>query len=101
MDLARFFPPESGTWFDIVVAVSGPLFAITFFFYRVVLWWKISYMLWSDALYVLRNGISEQFRPGKSYVLYIFLIANVPLGFLQLYWLKLIGDEAVKVLAPA
>lgn len=99
VDVAKFFPPTPGTYYDTWVnMVCGPLFVVTFFYYRVFLWWKVSYLLWSDALTVLRNGVAEKLRPGRSYVLYIFLTLNPILGVLQLYWFGIILNEVHKVL---
>jgi len=99
IDLAKFFPPEPNTRFDTVVAVSGPPFAVTFAFYRVGMWWKVSYMLFRDCHAVLSTGRSNQLRPGKDYVLYVFLVLNIPLGCLQLYWFSIILEEAMKLLS--
>ncbi len=99
VDLAQYFPPVPGTLFDSWVGiVCGPMFALTFFIYRIVLWWKVSYQLWSDAIYVIQSGIAEKLRPGKSFVLYIFLGLNFILTFLQIYWFTLILEEVKKVL---
>lgn len=99
IDLAKYFPPESDSLFDTAVAVSGPLFAVTFALYRVVLWWQVSYLLFKDCYHVVSTGISNQLRPGKNYVLYVFLVLNVPLGFLQLYWFSIIMGEVVKAIS--
>lgn len=79
--------------------ICGPLFVVTFFYYRVVLWWKVNALLWSDAISVIQSGMAEKLRPGKSFVLYIFLAFNVPLSILQLYWFWLIVGESAKVVA--
>ena len=52
-----------------------------------------------DALHALQSGMAEKLRPGKSFVLYIFLTINILLGVLQLYWFWYILGEAAKVLA--
>jgi hypothetical protein len=98
IDLSKYFPPVKGTLFDLFVGICGPFFVITFFYYRVLLWWKVSYLLWSDALHVIRSGVAEKLRPGKSFVLYIFLTINIILGVLQLYWFGIIMDETAKVI---
>ena len=98
VDLAQYFPPEKGSTFDLFVGmVCGPLFAICFVYYRVLLWWPISWRLFCDAWNVLKSGQASQLRPGKEWVLYIFLAMNLPLGVLQLYWLTIILDEAQKI----
>ena len=96
--LAKYFPPTPGSPFDLFIGmVCGPLFVVCFFYYRVVLWWQVSYVLWSDAAYVIRSGVAEKLRPGRSFVLYIFLTANLLLGVLQLYWFGLVMVEVMKV----
>lgn len=98
INLAKHFPPTAGSPFHMFVEfICGPLFVITFFYYRVVLWWKVNALLWSDALVVIQNGMAEKLRPGKSFVLYAFLAFNIPLSILQLYWFWLIVDESAKV----
>lgn len=98
VDLAKYFPPEQNTLYDTVVAASGPLFAVCFAIYRVILWWKVSIQLFQDCYSVISRGVAEKLRPGKTYVLYVFLVLNIPLGFLQLYWFTIILGEAKKLL---
>lgn len=98
VDMAKFFPPEAGTIYETLVAVSGPLFAVSFTIYRVFLWWKVSFLLWQDCYHVVTTGISNKLRPGKNFVLYMFLVLNIPLGILQLYWFSIILGEAQKLL---
>lgn len=98
VDLAQYFPPEKGSAFDLLVGVvCGPLFAICFVYYRVFLWWPISWRLFRDAWVVMKSGQVSELRPGKEWVLVLFLIMNLPLGILQLYWLTIILDEAQKI----
>jgi hypothetical protein len=100
IDLAKYFPPASGSSFDTFVGgICGPLFVITFFYYRVWMWWKVSFQLWKDALNAIHSGMAEKMRPEKSFVLYIFLTINILLGLLQLYWFRFILGETAKVLA--
>ncbi|CAB9511259.1 TLC domain [Seminavis robusta] len=99
IDLAKFFPPEPETTFDTISGLCGPLFAASFTVYRVVLWWKVSLLLWQDCYHVVTKGSSDALRPGKNYVLYIFLFLNVPLGLLQLYWFGIILDAVRNILA--
>lgn len=100
VDLARFFPPVPGTlfqkWIDLV---CGPCFVACFIYYRVILWWPESYRLYKDVQAVVKSGKAEQLRPGATWVLYLFLALNLPLGLLQLYWLTVIFEEAKKSLA--
>lgn len=99
IDLAGYFPVESGSWFDTFVgAICNPLFALTFTIYRVVLWWKVSLLLWSDVRQVFKTGMVEMYRPGKSFVLYIFMVCNTLLSVLQLYWFGIIVGEVMKAL---
>ena len=98
INLAKHFPPTPSSPFHLFVEfVCGPLFVITFFYYRVLLWWKVNALLWSDAFTVVQNGMAEKLRPGKSFVLYLFLACNVPLSILQVYWFGLIVGESAKV----
>ena len=98
IDLARYFPSESGTVFAHIVAICQPAFLISFFWYRVAMWWFISWRLWSDVLTVTGNGRAEALRPGKTFVLkYVYLPFNILLGLLQLHWFRFIMDETKKV----
>lgn len=99
VDLAKFFPPVPGSAFDMWVGLCGPCFVVTFFIYRVLLWWKVLYQLWSDTAYVLKKGLAEKLRPGKAYVLYLFMTVSIPMGLLQLYWFHIIVNEVIKVLS--
>lgn len=98
IDLSKYFPPVKSFLFDLFVGICGPLFVATFFYYRVLLWWMVSSLLWSDALHVIKSGVAENLRPGKSFVLYIFLTINIILGVLQLYWFGIIMVETAKVI---
>ena len=108
MSLGKYFPTSI---FNVVVPVAQPLFALTFTFYRVYMWNKISINLWSDAMIVLKKKkkretggkessccIAEEYRPGMTFCLYIFLSINVLLGLLQLFWFTKILKELLKVL---
>jgi len=89
-DLDMFFPPAPGSTYDVFIIVCKVLFTLTFSYYRVAGWWRVSWTLWSDVLYALSSGLAEKRRPGKSSFLYVFLTLNVILGALQLYWWCLI-----------
>lgn len=98
INLAQHFPPTPGSPFHLFVDfICGPLFVVTFFYYRVLLWWKVNWQLWQDAFSVISSGMAEKLRPKKSFVLYLFLACNVPLSILQLYWFWLICGESAKV----
>jgi hypothetical protein len=99
IDLAKFFPPEPGSNYDFVVgAICGPLFAITFTYYRMILWWFVGYQMFRDIFHVLRNGNANKMRPGRNHVLYVMMTLNLLLGALQLYWFSIILGEAVEFL---
>ena len=99
VDLAKFFPPIPGTIYDTFVGtICGPLFAITFFYYRVYLWWKVGFHMYTDIFHVLKNGTANKFRPGRNHVLYVMMALNLLLGALQLYWSTIILREAANVL---
>lgn len=98
INLAKHFPPTPGSLIhQFVEFLCGPLFVVTFIYYRVFLWWKVNFLLWSDARQVIASGMAEKLRPGKSFVLYLFLAINVPLSILQVYWFWLIVGESSKV----
>lgn len=97
IDLGRYFPPTAGSPYDLFISVCQPAFLVSFGWYRIILWWKVSLLLWKDVLYVLKTGKAEELRPGKSFCLYIYLFLNVVLGLLQIFWFGLILKEAVKV----
>jgi hypothetical protein len=90
MNFGQFFPITPGSAYDTVRNICGPLFAITFGYYRVYAWWKMSYILWSDCLYALKSDVAQNYRPNKAYVVYIFLTIDILLGTLQLYWFTII-----------
>jgi hypothetical protein len=99
IDLAKFFPPLPDTRYDFLVnAISGPLFAITFTYYRVILWWQVGFQMFRDIFHILKNGEAREQRPGRNHVLYVMMVLNFLLGLLQLYWFRTILMEAMKVL---
>lgn len=97
IDFSKYFHPIPGSMFDYVSKVSGPMFVGCFILYRVLLWWPNSFGLLADVRYVVASGRSEQLRPGRTWVLYLLLMINFPLGLLQLYWLTIIFAEARKM----
>ena len=101
VDLSRYFPPIPGTLYDQFVGlVAGPGFVICFIVYRFLYWWPVSWKLFQDVHAVtIKSNMAEQLRPGNSWVLYIYLALNLPLGLLQVYWLTVILQEVKKVLA--
>ena len=99
IDLAKFFPPLPDTNYDFLVnAISGPLFAIAFTYYRVFLWWPAGYQMFQDIFHVIKNGEANKQRPGRNHVLYVMMLLNCLLGLLQLFWFRTILIEAMKVL---
>lgn len=109
MDLSNYFPPVPGSWQSAWLDnVWGPFFVVTFVWYRVLQWWPMSVRLWRDVRAVVvsskdgKDSLWETVRPGQSpWTLYIFLVCNLPLGLLQLYWLTIILGEVQKTLAGA
>lgn len=104
MSLGKYYPDSI---YGTIVPVAQPLFALSFTFYRVYLWNKISYQLWSDAMVVFKknknaNGntasMAQEFRPGRTFGLYLILFADVALGLLQLFWFAKILTEILKLL---
>ena len=57
----------------------------------------MSLNLWSDAREVLKDGKADILRPGKTFVLYMFLALDAVLGTLQVYWFYLIASKAVEM----
>jgi TLC domain len=103
VDLAKYFPPQSpGSSYDLFIQyVANPGFALTFILYRFLYWWPISYQLFTDVYAVsVQSNQAQRLRPGKVWVLYVFLFINLPLGLLQLYWMTIIAAEVQKVLFP-
>ena len=101
IDVARFFPPVPDTTFDFLVgAIAGPLFAVAFFYYRILLWWKVSYLMWTDCMTCLHNGMANKLRPGRNHVIYTMMVSNLGLGLLQIYWFSIILGEAKKLFVP-
>eukprot|EP00527_Entomoneis_sp_CCMP2396_P004468 CAMPEP_0198144904 /NCGR_PEP_ID=MMETSP1443-20131203/19459_1 /TAXON_ID=186043 /ORGANISM="Entomoneis sp., Strain CCMP2396" /LENGTH=284 /DNA_ID=CAMNT_0043808393 /DNA_START=182 /DNA_END=1036 /DNA_ORIENTATION=+ len=99
MDLAKFFPPESGSSFgSFVEGYCGPIFAATFLFYRGFMWWRITYLKFKDCFEIMRSGQAEKLRPGKTWVLYVLMAFNIPMGMLQIYWSSLILTEIKKLI---
>jgi len=86
MDTSRFFPPQSEGVYSGLVSLCGPPFLLTFFYYRIYEWFRVSALFWQDVLKALRDGTAEKYRPGKSFVLYAFMIANIPLTLMQVFW---------------
>ncbi|GMI38649.1 hypothetical protein TrCOL_g11500 [Triparma columacea] len=70
-----------------VAEISKAMFAVSFFGIRVGMWWGI----WTPRLIKdvrdTRNGSKvKDLRKGKGYVLVIFVVVNVALGAMQVFW---------------
>jgi len=85
-DFDVYFPAERGSTWGLVIMLCQVSFTFTFLYYRVIGWWQVSFGLWSDILAVRKKGIIEDYRPGKAWFLYAFLVMDTLLGSLQLYW---------------
>ena len=102
-DADEFFPPTapgeegSSSAYGLFLESCKGLFVMTFFFYRVYGWIRMSFPLWEDTLHVLRTGSAEKQRPGRTGFLYVFLCLNVLLGALQLFWFGQIIQKIVEV----
>jgi TLC domain. len=97
MSISKYFPPTSGSFHEILNDLAGPAFAVTFTYYRVYLWIKMTSQLWSDGVYVLSKKLSDQYRPGKNACLYLILLVCTLLSCLQLFWFTLIIREVLKL----
>mmetsp|Transcript_13760 Transcript_13760/g.27888 ORF Transcript_13760/g.27888 Transcript_13760/m.27888 type:complete len:295 (-) Transcript_13760:205-1089(-) len=100
-DLEVFFPAhmQDDSFYGTFIFACQAIFTLTFFIYRVIGWWYVSIRLWKDAYYVFNNGLAERLRPGKSYVLYMFLAADIILGTLQVFWFGQILQKVAEVLS--
>jgi hypothetical protein len=98
IDLAKYFQPRPGSVFDFVVnSIAGPAFVVCFLFYRVIRWWPISIQLYADVYHIVQSNKYRHFmRPGQTWVLYMWVILNLPMGLLQLYWVTIILQESMK-----
>ena len=86
IDFDVYFPAERGSTWGMIIAVCQVAFTFTFFYYRVLAWLQVSFRLWSDILHVSKKGAVDDYRPGKGWFLYSFLVVDVLLSSLQLYW---------------
>lgn len=100
-DIGQYFPPQPGTYYDVLVnSICAPLFVLSFVYYRVILWWwPISYQLFTDVLTVIQSKRVEQLRPGRTWVLYLLLALDIPMGCLQLYWFALIVQKVHEMIS--
>jgi hypothetical protein len=98
MSISKYFPPATGSFHELANDLAGPAFAVSFTYYRVYLWIKMTRQLWSDGMYVMSKGLSDQYRPGKNFCLYLILGVCGLLSCLQLFWFTLIVRELLNVL---
>lgn len=100
LDLSKYFQPLPGTLFEAYISnCAGPLFVVCFIYYRVILWWPVSKQLFDDVRAVTASGQAEALRPGRTWILYLWVTLNFPMGLLQLYWLTLILAEVKAIVA--
>jgi len=85
-DFDVYFPAERGSFWGIIITFCQVSFTVTFLYYRVIGWWHVSFQLWSDVFHVAKKGRIEEYRPGKAWFLYCFLVMDFLLGALQVYW---------------
>uniref|UniRef100_A0A7S4AQ81 TLC domain-containing protein n=1 Tax=Pseudo-nitzschia australis TaxID=44445 RepID=A0A7S4AQ81_9STRA len=86
-DFDVYFPAEDrGSLWGMTILFCQVSFTLSFFYYRVIGWWQVSFQLWSDVFAVAKKGCIEEYRPGKGWFLYGFLAMDFLLGALQVYW---------------
>lgn len=95
LDMSKYFEPQPGSLFEAYTDhLAKPLFAVSFVYYRVIAWWPISKLMLDDVRVVTKSGQAETLRPGRTWILYMWLILNFPMGLLQLYWTSIILANA-------
>eukprot|EP00634_Sargassococcus_sp_CCMP2135_P005925 CAMPEP_0198647246 /NCGR_PEP_ID=MMETSP1467-20131203/2567_1 /TAXON_ID=1462469 /ORGANISM="unid. sp., Strain CCMP2135" /LENGTH=293 /DNA_ID=CAMNT_0044382863 /DNA_START=24 /DNA_END=905 /DNA_ORIENTATION=- len=105
VDLFRDFPKFAEAW-PATNEVVRVLFALAFFFVRIVNWIPVSVAFWREALGLLfRTGPHGVSAPIPDYVILVWLTTHLGLTLLQWYWgtkiLKavyamLTGDDAAR-----
>jgi hypothetical protein len=85
-DFDVYFPAEHGSVWGAIITFCQVSFTLCFLYYRVIGWIQVSIPLWKDVLVVSRKGVIDNYRPGKAWFLYGFLVLDCLLGMLQLYW---------------
>mmetsp|Transcript_29507 Transcript_29507/g.69435 ORF Transcript_29507/g.69435 Transcript_29507/m.69435 type:complete len:264 (-) Transcript_29507:4-795(-) len=67
-DFDVYFPVQDpGSLWGMIIQFCQASFVLTFFYYRVIGWWKVSFQLWSDVFAVAAKGTIEDYRPGKGW----------------------------------
>jgi hypothetical protein len=85
-DFDVYFPAERGSVWGAIIAFCQVSFTLSFLYYRVFGWWQVSFQLWSDVTSVAKKNVIHDYRPGKAWFLYAFLVMDLLLGLLQVYW---------------
>lgn len=86
-DFDTYFPVQDrGSTWGMVITLCQACFFFCFLYYRIIAWWQVSFTLWSDVLTVAKKGTINDYRPGTGWFLYWFLVSDILLGSLQLYW---------------
>jgi hypothetical protein len=94
LDMSKYFAATEASLLTLLVErLAAPLFVVTFVYYRVLLWWPMSYRLFCDVQEVVKSGRAQRLRPGRTWVMYLQLALDLPMGLLQFYWLTLIAQE--------
>jgi TLC domain len=97
LDCAKYYEPTAigFPFVQLVALASGGAFVVTFTLYRVILWWPTSMRLFHDVYSETAAGTPSQMRALRTW-----LVFNIPMGCLQLYWLGIILDKAKAVIMP-
>lgn len=99
IDTVNYFPVDESKYpvLAVIIAMCQAMFVITFFIYRVVLWFGYGYYFYGDMIQIhkIENDIDarkkekssvEKYRPGKTPILVFFCLSHFLLGCMQLYW---------------
>jgi hypothetical protein len=81
-----------------VITFSQAMFVITFFLFRIVGWALEARRLFSDATYLLKNGLIERYAPGSGWFLWYLMTMAGLLGALQVYWFGEIVQKVMEIL---
>ncbi|KAL7536968.1 hypothetical protein ACHAWF_005619 [Thalassiosira exigua] len=81
-----------------VITFSQAMFVITFFLFRIVGWALEARRLFSDATYLLKNGLIERYAPGSGWFLWYLMTTAGLLGALQVYWFGEIVQKVMEIL---
>lgn len=94
LDCSKYYEPSAIGFpmVQLLALLSGAVFVVTFAYYRVALWWPTSIQLFRDVS-TATSGTPAQIRALRTW-----LVFNIPMGFLQLYWLGIILGEVKAVL---